>query len=167
MTAEEIDQAWEKAEEYLSEAEIVQLSLDNFLVKEAPESKTLEALEYMYPKMTFHLIGNEVFISNVSVEEACSTGTHFMGHTIKASYLELMTLFGSPHELNIDGKVRAQWALTIDGKVYTIYDGKSSFNPTLSYKKMLNWHIGSHSESTAERAQEKINGKLNKMRRRQ
>ena len=77
------------------------------------------------------------------------TGTSYSG-LIKATYDELVALFGEPEAPSGDGKVNSSWNIeffvedlkneTQDYVITTIYDWKEKETPLGSYE----WHVGGH-----------------------
>lgn len=79
--------------------------------------------------------------------------THFMGHRIEVSYLQLKEAFGLPTSMDIDGKVNAHFGLILDDEVvFTIYDWKLPNSPLHLFSLPFVWHIGARTKEDADKA---------------
>ncbi len=76
------------------------------------------------------------------------SGTSLVGY-VRDTRRGLEELFGEPNIRNKgdgggDGKTTTEWALRLDGMVFTIYDYKADNPPDLD--ELYEWHIGAHHE---------------------
>lgn len=82
-----------------------------------------------------------------------SIGTSLAGY-IKVDYAKLVDLIGRPNAGNDGEKTDAEWELTINGKVLTIYNYKDGKNYNgadgLEVEQISEWHIGASEDVTAE-----------------
>ena len=82
-----------------------------------------------------------------------SAGTSFHGHTITATYNQLVEVLGKPQQSQNDGsdKTNFDWTCeTKEGVVFTVYDWKE-------YRKIkpnekIEWHIGARNEFASAHA---------------
>jgi len=84
----------------------------------------------------------EFVIDRAQPDQAIGTG---LAGYMEISYEHLVQLFGQPNVVHPDtgpsgdGKVKAEWVMSIDGIIFTIYDYKSDLDPA----DHTDWHIGS------------------------
>ena len=79
------------------------------------------------------------------------TGTSFFGHTITATYRQLVEVLGKPQIAQNDGQDKSNfdWVCETDeGVLFTVYDWKE-------YRKIkpnekIEWHIGAANERALE-----------------
>jgi hypothetical protein len=73
--------------------------------------------------------------------------TSFVGEVV-TTYDRLVEVFGEPHYVgSSDEKVTAEWAISFNGDVATIYDWKMGRTPLEEYA----WHIGGHKASVVNK----------------
>lgn len=85
-------------------------------------------------------------------ENADLNFSSFHGVTIKTTPLELIRVFGQPHDEDIDGKVQMEWAFeALDNKnlTFSVYDWKTSFK--IKPTDLVEFHIGSRSTATEDK----------------
>ena len=85
-------------------------------------------------------------------------GTSFHHTVIKASYDDIVKVFGEPAFTGEGDKVQAEWEGTIDGKVFTIYDYKEE-QPAVS---VTNWHVGGKEKATTDAVLAHFNQEMGK-----
>ena len=82
-----------------------------------------------------------------------ATGTYLNGY-LDAGYKDIKKAFGNPSDA--DGyKVDAQWTITVNGKVITIYNYKDGVNYNgkkhgTPKTKIRDWHIGGNGNTMQE-----------------
>ena len=91
-------------------------------------------------------------------------GTSFHGHTIKATYNELVDLLGKPGSGDGGYKVNFDWIGEVarhDGaySVFTVYDWKERYRP--KGNQSIDWHIGAKDEFTADMALKALKDAIN------
>ena len=61
---------------------------------------------------------------------------------LRCGYADLVEVFGEPNiGASMDGKVQAEWALSWNGVVFTIYDYKAG----IPVEAIHSWHVGGRS----------------------
>jgi hypothetical protein len=83
-------------------------------------------------------------------------GTSFHGDTVRATYAQLRTLFGEPSFVDGD-KSHAEWFLSMDGCIFTVYDWKESTSPYHLPGHFYEWHIGAFTKASSARATAALN----------
>lgn len=71
---------------------------------------------------------------------------------VETTYDRLVEVFGEPHltaKDSSDGKITAEWIVSFNGDVATIYDYKERQTPKGSYR----WHIGGHKRSVVAKVE--------------
>lgn len=87
----------------------------------------------------------------MKLSEKSSGGTSFHGHTITATYNELVEALGGPPQYTNGDKSNYDWTCeTNDGTVFTVYDWKE-------YRKFgddetIEWHIGANTPTDSSQA---------------
>lgn len=66
-----------------------------------------------------------------------TNGTGLQGY-VRATYDELVSIFGKPEYMGDYDKITHQWVLNIEGVIATIYDYKENLNTGITEA----WHIG-------------------------
>ena len=92
-----------------------------------------------------------------------SGGTSFHGHTVKATYNELVKTIGFPTDRG-DGGYKSHFGWTLEdnaGNVFTVYDWKVGARGP---ENSINWHIGARNEDVAKNGADLVNEALCKLR---
>jgi len=79
----------------------------------------------------------------MKLSDKTSAGTSFHGHTITATYKQLVEVLGKPQHTQNDGrdKTNFDWVCeTKEGVLFTVYDWKEYRKIKLNEK--IEWHIG-------------------------
>jgi hypothetical protein len=92
-----------------------------------------------------------------------SSGTSFHGHTIKATYNELVKTIGFPTDRG-DGGYKSHFGWTLEdstGNVFTVYDWKTDLQGP---DTAINWHIGAMNQEVSKTGADLVNEALYKLR---
>ena len=97
------------------------------------------------------------------MEKTTNVGGTFLQGYIKASYDQLVKVFGEPHDPNGDNyKTDVEWAFEFaDGTVATLYNWKNGKNylgeaEVLELDAITEWHVGGFSEKAVAKLLEKL-----------
>ncbi len=97
------------------------------------------------------------------MEKTTNVGGTFLQGYIKASYDQLVKVFGEPHDPNGDNyKTDVEWAFEFaDGTVATLYNWKNGKNylgeaEGLELNDIYEWHVGGFSDKAVAKLLEKL-----------
>lgn len=90
----------------------------------------------------------------ITIGNKSKIGSSLAGY-IKVAYAKLVDLLGQPNAGNDGYKTDAEWELTINGKVLTIYNYKDGVNYNgeedgIPLASITDWHIGAGEDITTE-----------------
>lgn len=89
--------------------------------------------------------------------------TSWLGHKVRASYNELVSLFGEPHDIN-DGKMFWKWCVfNAAGEAVTIYDWYHGRDARQSSDEQCNWNIGASTFEASEKFKNELNAMIRKI----
>jgi hypothetical protein len=89
----------------------------------------------------------------MKLSEKSSGGTSFHGHTITATYNQLVEVLGKPQQSQNDGsdKTNFDWTCETDeGIVFTVYDWKEYRR--IKPNEKIDWHIGANTPTDSSQA---------------
>ncbi len=97
------------------------------------------------------------------MEKTTNVGGTFLRGYIKASYENLVTVFGEPHDPNGDNyKTDVEWAFEFaDGTIATLYNWKNGKNylgeaEGLELDDIYEWNVGGNSDKAVSKLLEKL-----------
>tara|TARA_A100000172_G_scaffold79481_1_gene66673 strand:- start:390 stop:695 length:306 start_codon:yes stop_codon:yes gene_type:complete len=99
----------------------------------------------------------------MNMEKTTNVGGTFLRGYIKASYENLVTVFGEPHDPNGDNyKTDVEWAFEFaDGTIATLYNWKNGKNylgeaEGLELDDIYEWNVGGNSDKAVSKLLEKL-----------